>query len=181
MQTWLTGCWGTRRGIEAPHSFSYRRHDDLTVLERRMVAPRQDGKPTQKDDVIVFVKNFMADREVSQQPFVVCADAHSRTAKCTPQPTGLRPMGDWTSKNGLKRVNELRNLATLLESDGFKMFRAAKYLREMPGKLAPVVPTSSFLSGFRKPAATQPIHPVGFDGLFTHLPPWRMVVKMTPI
>ena len=72
-----TNCWGTRRGIEAPHSFIYKRRCDLTAAETRAVEDERQRSAVMlrlapdPHDVFCCVKTYMKDLSLQQAPVMV--------------------------------------------------------------------------------------------------------------
>ena len=66
------GCWLSREGVETPHSFTYKRRQDLTTREAEQVAAnfkRVRGRayfPAHPHDVFCLVKTYMRDVDLQQ-------------------------------------------------------------------------------------------------------------------
>ena len=68
------GCWATRKGIEAPHSFTYKFLMDLTGEEQAAATHHswfRSRYETSAKDVMCCVKTYMRDTHLQQAPLCV--------------------------------------------------------------------------------------------------------------
>lgn len=84
----LHGAFMNREGVEAPHSFSYKRRRDLAASEAQMLA-RSPGVqewrgPLHPEDILCCVKTYMRDPHLQQPPVLVLP--HGRLPLTTPEP-----------------------------------------------------------------------------------------------
>ena len=134
--TWLDGqgvvlhsCWVTRHGIQAPHSFAYKRRSGLTDAELAATERRADDHD---GDVYCVVKHRMHSVHPNSRPVLVLPRARFLSV-----PT--RSPLHWESPNLLStaRMQSLLRLADALQNmtddwgPNFSYFRAAAALREL--------------------------------------------------
>ena len=85
-KSWLEplGChlfnsFGTRGGIEAPHSFAFKMRQDLSLSDRRRGVPGVPGVREDPSDVFCCVKTYMRDQALQQEPVLTIV---ANRAKC---------------------------------------------------------------------------------------------------
>ena len=168
----IHNCWMTRQGIQAPHSFAYKRRHGLTDAENLAVTVQGDD-----EDVFCIVKHRMHSLHPNGVPTLVLP--HDRyLAVETPAPV------QWEAPTpfGQARRDKLLQLADVLESTTedwgptFSYFRAADALRELVHghRCPPIVP--GWLGQPAVPYA--PAERYTGNVYFGHLPrmSWRMLV-----
>ena len=169
----IHNCWMTRQGIQAPHSFAYKRRHGLTDAENLAVPVRGDDL-----DVFCIVKHRMHSLHPNGAPTLVLP--HDRyLAMQTPAPV----LWEAPTPFGQGRRDNLLQLADVLESTTedwgptFSYFRAAAALRELIHGHAcpPIVP--GWLGQPAVPYA--PAERYTGNIYFGHLPnmSWRMLVS----
>ena len=125
-------CWGNRDGLEAPHSFTYKRRSDLTAAEKALLRPvraavRAGFTPATDapEDVFCLVKTYMRDKHLQQAPVLVLPIARRNRVH------GLAPTTVEAVAVSPGRANELQAMATLFEGGSYRLIRAATALREL--------------------------------------------------
>ena len=113
----LYNCWGTRRGVEAPHAFSYKLRRDLDSHEAAAVETRR-GCGT---DVMCCVKTYMHSPQLQQSPLVVLPRERYAAAALSAGPVAMVQR----HKVSEKRKEELMDLALLLRGQPYNMHRGA--------------------------------------------------------
>jgi hypothetical protein len=133
----LYGCWGTRDGIEAPHSFVFKRRSDLSYSERSQehctlaaIRAGLGSAESSPDDVLCCVKTYMRDKRLQQPPLNVL-----------PVSRRDRVTGDWPVEVqpvmiDVGRANQLYAMANVLEKDLYGYTRAARALRDLATSVA---------------------------------------------
>ena len=171
----LHNCWVTRRDIEAPHSFAYKRRHGLTDAELAAIPQGAQDHPC---DVFCVVKHRMHSLHPNSAPVLVLPRVRLLTMPTTSpsQWETPRPLDD-------NRVRKLERLAQDLEDmtedwgPSFSYFSAANALRQLAqargGGTGP--PPASWLdaAGYPAPPAVRDTGNVYFG----HLPnmSWRML------
>ena len=113
----LYNCWGTRRGVEAPHAFSYKLRRDLDSHEAAAVETRR-GCGT---DVMCCVKTYMHSPQLQQSPLVVLPRERYAAAALSAGPVAMVQR----HKVSAQRKEELMDLARLLRGQPYNMHRGA--------------------------------------------------------
>jgi hypothetical protein len=195
-KTWLEplGChlynaFGTRAGVEAPHSFAFKRRQDLSWSDRRarndargadgadgadeakaypLALPAHEPSP---DDIFCCVKTYMRDVELQQEPVLtILADRGLYMKHAQPEPLCV-----------LARVplheEVVKTLATLAHICGtkFGMPRAAAALQRLALDRSLVLPADRWL-----PKMEQQARVASTDNpYFPHLPAtsWRLLAR----
>ena len=174
----LHSCWMTRKGVLAPHSFTYKLRGDLTSTEVALLdaEPTDLAFPRQPNDVFCIWKQRMHSTSPNGPPVLVLPESRLAAmvdaAPTTYHSKALKP----------GRANELHGLATSLEQltepwgDDMSYFRAAEHLRELANGL-PETPHPTGWLEEQAPALLNPV-PATQNPYFSHLPlmSWRMLV-----
>ena len=167
----LVDCWGSRNGIEAPHSFIFKTRECLSGSERSEIK-RTRGETIarlaeSKSDVFCSIKTYMRDKHL-QQPPILILPASRRNLVVGQYPTTVEPLTRTPD-----RATQYLGLAAVFEKDKYGYLRAAQALCSLatdpvgppvePGWLAEQVPA-------------QPPIEHSADAYFTHLPEisWHM-------
>ena len=168
--------FGSRGGIEAPHSFALKMRRDLTRQEINLVqkepAPTAlfNHLPVMLDDAFCCIKTYTRSLELQQAPMLVIP-AGNRAGLQLDGPAAmvaLKPMGE-------KEIETLLVLASLCE-EHFKMPAAAIALRRLALKREYTLPGERWLPS---PANTRAPAAAGANPFFPHLPEtsWRLLIK----
>ena len=171
----LYGCWGNRVGLEAPHSFAFKRRSDLNSGELAQLADqRVRGIAENPEDVFCCVKAYMRDQRLQQSPVFVLP--MSRRDRVQGRPNIVEPVNMTDA-----RAAQLEAIATVIEKDAYGYRRAARALRDLANsRTAPSLPALGWLE---KPPEMQV--PVTYDGneYFEHLPDmsWHMRARFHQI
>ena len=164
----IYGCWGNRDGLEAPHSFAFKKRSDLSAHELAQVQGRRvRGFEEHPEDVFCCVKAYMRDKRLQQHPIVVLPK--SRRDRVQGRPNTLEPI-----RMTNDRATQLETIATVIEQDHYGYHRAARALRELArSRAAPALPAPGWLE--EPPLAQPPVVDVGNE-YFGHLPEisWQM-------
>lgn len=180
----LHHAFATRDGIEAPHSFTYKRRSDLTFEERRLFEGHVQGSARaagytrangNSDDVFCLVKTYMRDKRL-QQPPVLVLPVDRRDRATTRQPDSA--VGPSVSA---ERSNELKQMASLLEKPRFGYLRAAAAMLKLASCTAgaadanPDPPRSAWMCD--PPIRQEPVFDTQNE-YFGHLPEtsWHLLV-----
>ena len=173
----LYGCWGNRDGLEAPHSFAFKRRNDLSAVERSQVhctlAERRAGYGpvnASGDDVYCCVKAYMRDKRLQQAPVLVL-----------PCDRRDRVIGNWPTtaeavNMSTSRAAQLERLATVLEATPYMYTHAARALRALAGSVVGPLAGPGWLA--EAPVAQPPVVDYGNE-YFGHLPDisWHMLAR----
>jgi len=171
----LYNAFGTRQGIEAPHSFVYKMRRDLLAGERDMIPQRARGYTGEDCDVFCCVKTYMHSSCLQQPPLMVLPASRTRAANITaaaPEATLAR------ATFSAERCNELRGLAALLRGPQFNLHRGAAALEKLANGPPPVEhPPSPWLAS-GDADYYMPLVPSGNE-LYPHLPEssWHLLVR----
>ena len=170
----LYNAFGTRQGIESPHSFTYKLRRDLTHSEQRMIPARARGYDGEEGDVFACVKTYMHDTGLQQPPLMVLPASRVRDAQLGLAPAAYQADPELTPQ----RQGELRDLARMLRTDVYKLDRAADALEE----LARGVPMTNLPSTpWLDEDVGNPFAPIvaSNNELFPHLPDtsWHLLVR----
>ena len=165
----LYGCWGNRDGLEAPHSFVFKKRSDLSADELAQVQGRRvRGFPEHLEDVFCCVKAYMRDKRLQQPPVLILPQ--SRRDRVQGRPNRLEPINMTDD-----RATQLRTIATVLEREHYGYYRAARSLRELAAsRVAPApLPAPGWLE--EAPVEQPPVVNVANE-YFGHLPDvsWHM-------
>ena len=164
----LHGCWGNRDGFEAPHSFAFKKRNDLSVHELAQVQGRRvRGFEEHPDDVFCCVKAYMRDKRLQQPPLVVLP--RSRRDRVQGRPNIVEPI-----RMTDDRASQLEAMAAVIEQDHYRYYRAARALRELANDRAtPPLPAPGWLE--EPPVPPPPVVDEGNEH-FGHLPDisWHM-------
>lgn len=145
----LHSAFGTREGIEAPHSFTFKLRENLNMEERRQLAQlaeqqiRRPRRPVDASpgDVMACVKTYLRDTKLSQPPLLVLPSGRAERIP-TLQPTGWAPRKPWNDK----QIEGYLNLAHLCQEE-FDMPAAATALAALVNARAPThLPASAWLA-----------------------------------
>jgi len=172
--------FGTREGIEAPHSFSFKRRESLTSCERSEVqkskvrAVRYAGYTDDNADardVFCCVKTYMRDRRLQQAPLLILPRDRCERIQ-VPGPTSHIPV----EISGDRRA-KLERLAHILEKDIYGYYRAAQKIREMLRGTVPDFPALGWLG--EAPKCLEALAPATKNIQFPHLPEtsWHVQVR----
>lgn len=179
--TWLEphrmkyeGAFQSRGGIESPHSFTFKRRDDLTASEQHALAQesRCPGvlSPENPKDVFICVKTYMRDTMLQQPP--VEALPFDRSLRVTdPGPSQLVPRGPM----GTASIKDYLKLAEFCLTT-LNMPRASVALDDLVMKRVATLEPPGWLGLPGHP--DRPPLPVG-EPTFPHLPAtsWRLCSK----
>jgi hypothetical protein len=164
----LYGCWGNRDGLEAPHSFAFKKRSDLSADELAQVQGRRvRGFQEHPEDVFCCVKAYMRDKWLQQPPLVVLPQ--SRRDRVQGRPNTVEPINMTDD-----RASQLEAIATVIEKEHYGYYRAARALRDLArSRLAPALPAPGWLE--EPPEPPPPVVDVGNE-YFGHLPEisWSM-------
>ena len=165
----LYGCWGNRDGLEAPHSFVFKKRSDLSADELAQVQGRRvRGFPEHLEDVFCCVKAYMRDKRLQQPPVLILPQ--SRRDRVQGRPNRLEPINMTDD-----RATQLRTIATVLEREHYGYYQAARSLRELAAsRVAPApLPAPGWLE--EAPVEQPPVVNVANE-YFGHLPDisWHM-------
>ena len=170
----MHNCWVTRSGIDAPHSFSYKRRHGLTDAESAAAGTLPGDH---EHDVYCVVKHRMHSLHPNGRPVLVLPSARF-LAVLTPSPSTVeapKPFPPHREREMLQLADSLQNIT---EDWGprFSYFRAAAALRCLVAGLAGQALEPCWLD-----RPTVPAPPVQRDTgnlYFGHLPhmSWRMLV-----
>ena len=111
----LHGGFGTRKGLWAPHSFTYKMRQDLLSHERRQLQESQESQEPEHrhphhQDVFCLVKVYIHDEKLSQPPLLVFPEEFLPRI-VGPYPPDLTPVYELSKMvrdNYLKLATELR-------------------------------------------------------------------------
>ena len=171
----LRNCWATRDGIEAPHSFTFKRRSDLTGSERAaMRATRAaaragfanaNGEP---GDVFCVVKTYMRDKHLQQPPVLVLPTVRMNRVQGH-SPTTVEPVAVVPA-----RAVQLNAMASMYEKDSYRLFAAAAALRTMALSVAGPPLEAGWLA--EPPLPNAPVQQT-LNEYFDHLPQisWHML------
>lgn len=164
----LYGCWGNRDGLEAPHSFAFKKRSDLSADELAQVQGRRvRGFQEHPEDVFCCVKAYMRDKWLQQPPLVVLPQ--SRRDRVQGRPNTVEPINMTDD-----RASQLEAIATVIEKEHYGYYRAARALRDLArSRAAPALPAPGWLE--EPPEPPPPVVDVG-NKYFGHLPEisWSM-------
>ena len=164
----LYGCWGNRDGLEAPHSFAFKRRSDLSADELAEIEGRRvRGMAENPEDVFCCIKAYMRDKRLQQPPLLVLPQC--RRDRVHGRPNTVEPINMTAD-----RASQLQAIATVLEKEHYGYYRAARALRELAGtRVPPPLPAPGWLE--EPPVAQPPVVNVGNE-YFGHLPDisWNM-------
>ena len=122
------GCWQSRQGIEAPHSFTYKLFMDLTGEEKAVAKHhgwmRARGERSEKD-VMCCVKTYMRDRKLQQEP--LCVLPASRLDSLM----SLSPAQCVGPSMSSAQIEHYHQVATVIDNPIYGYHRAAAALREL--------------------------------------------------
>jgi hypothetical protein len=184
--TKLYNAFGTRGGIEAPHSFALKRRQDLTQAEWRVHAedelsleaqlrapgaPGAPGVPGAPGDLDIYccVKTYMRDTALQQAPLLTICVAE--VGPWEPKPTVVLRVKPWTGKT----MDMLLSLADLCQHE-FHMPKAALALHHLAVDREYNLPAQNWLDvtlpDQRGPADSG-------NPYFPHLPAssWRLLAR----
>lgn len=160
----LDNAFGTRGGIEAPHSFAFKLRQDLTAAERQELAtaPRCPGvwEPDSPDDVFCCVKTYMRDMRLQQPPVLACPGARIHLVQGSFPPTIVPRKA--LSKEALTSALKLADLCC----HELGMPRAGAALRDYVYKRAQDTVSTQWLQAPGAPHAPIPV----LSAQFPHLP-----------
>lgn len=171
------GCWATRKGIEAPHSFTYKFLMDLTGEEQAAATHHswfRSRYETSAKDVMCCVKTYMRDTHLQQAPLCVLPGSHVNLIDGLSPPTCVGPTMTQAEKEHFNQV------AATLDDPYYGYHRAAAGLRslvrscEEPAVFADHTPWLHNVADERGPLLYPTQNP-----FFTHLPEssWTMKVQ----
>ena len=167
----LVDCWGSRNGIEAPHSFIFKTRERLSGSERSEIK-RTRGETIarlaeSKSDVFCSIKTYMRDKHL-QQPPILILPASRRNLVVGQYPTTVEPLTRTPD-----RATQYLGLAAVFEKDKYGYLRAAEALCSLATDPVgpPVEP-----GWLAEPAPAQPPIEHSADAYFGHLPEisWHM-------
>jgi hypothetical protein len=123
------GCWGSRDGIEAPHSFTFKRRTDLRLEEQSQVNTT-NAEAIAKirphgSDVFCCIKTDMRDRRLQQTPIMIMPKSRQDFID------GSYPTSIQASSLTRARATQLENLAVFYERDLYSRPKTARALREL--------------------------------------------------
>ena len=160
----LHGAFMNREGVEAPHSFSYKRRRDLAATEAQMLARSpgvQEWKgPLHPEDILCCVKTYMRDPHLQQPPVLVLP--HGRLPLRTPEPCQPVPLKSLTGR----QIDHFLELAQLC-SEKLDLPDAAKALNDhVRLREYPIVPQG----WLGEPGHCHAAPPPSSNPFFPHLP-----------
>ena len=187
-KTWLAaqsvvqyGCWGTRDGIEAPHSFAYKLRRDLSAAEKQLVAcaPQRPLCHTSPYDVFACIKTYMRDSHLQQPP--VCVLPYDRGQRVEPS----SPQTGYSVAMTENRKEQLLAMAAVVDRPLYGYHRAAAEMRslcqQVDRSLVPGPPLELPVTPWLDVQGREP-DPVEDSGNvhFCHLPnvSWHMAARM---
>ena len=164
----LCNALATREGIEAPHSFTTKRRQDLTEQEMATAQPGL-GVPALLADVVCIVKTYMRDKHPQQSP--VCAVPEGRAAGIQPSPDQHLRVTPLTPK----QIEDHLLLAEELEAH-WDAAEAAAALRALVLERHYEMPASDWLQA--PPLPERAVAETG-NPFFPHLPAssWRLLAR----
>ena len=177
--TELHNAFQTRKGIVAPHSFYFKRRQDLFDDEAKQLSLQRSADFSSHPlDVFVMVKQFMHSKEL-QQPPLLCIPLTFLNRLNTQLPANLKPrhvVDDDRKRKLGKFAGIFRNRA-----QGVTFQNAASYYEELAsgGPMNLAVPESTVLSSLvRSNAHCEPTN----NAEFPHLPAtsWELKVRFKP-
>ena len=177
--TELHNAFQTRKGIVAPHSFYFKRRQDLFDDEAKQLSLQRSADFSSHPlDVFVMVKQFMHSKEL-QQPPLLCIPLTFLNRLNTQLPANLKPrhvVDDDRKRKLGKFAGIFRNRA-----QGVTFQNAASYYEELAsgGPMNLAVPESTVLSSLvRNNALCEPTN----NAEFPHLPAtsWELKVRFKP-
>ena len=173
------GCWQSRHGIEAPHSFCYKLYMDLTGEEKSKCSHHRWFGAAMDKDVMCCVKTYMRDTHLQQLPLCVLpADRLDRVHTLSPE----RSVGPCMT---LPEMERFKVIANVLDDRRYGYHKAAASLRllversSVTGPLVPeldmATPWLSKVNPDRAPLVYPDTNP-----FFSHLPDssWHMKVQI---
>ena len=123
------GCWGSRDGIEAPHSFTFKRRTDLRLEEQSQVNTTKAEAIAKirphGSDVFCCIKTYMRDRRLQQTPIMIMPKSRQDFID------GSYPISIQASNLTRARATQLENLAVFYERDLYSRPKTARALREL--------------------------------------------------
>ena len=167
----MTNCWGTRAGIEAPHSFIFKTRDSLSGSEKSEIKRTRVESIARltdsQSDVFCSIKTYMRDKNLQQPPILVLPTSR-RELVVGQYPTTVEPLTRTPD-----RAAQYLSLAAVLEKDMYGYVRAAQALRNLA--MDPVGPLVE-PGWLAEPPPAQPPIEHGADTYFGHLPEisWHM-------
>ena len=170
------GCWLTRDGLEAPHSFTYKLYMDLTHEEKANAKHHRSFQRPNPHDVMCCVKTYMRDRNLQQDPLCVLPADRGQSADLTDSP--LRYSGLSMSSSEQDR---LLAMATILEEPVYGYLRAATAIRSLVQACnQPAVPGKETDWMSMPVDVRQPLVLENHNPFFSHLPEtsWHMRVQV---
>lgn len=174
----LYGCWGNREGLEAPHSFAFKKRSDLNRDELAQVRGlRLRGIAEDPGDVFCCVKTYMRDTRLQQPPVLVLPKARRDRVHGRPSTVLTAEPLNMTDA----RAAQLEAMATVYEKRAYGYYRAARALRDLARcTQAPPVPAPGWLD---EPAMAQPPVVDAGNEYFGHLPEmsWHMHAKFSRV
>ena len=170
----LYNAFGTRQGIEAPHSFVYKMRRDLLAHERAMIPERSRCHRGEDCDVFCCVKTYMHSNHLQQPPLMVLPAKRVRAGDLSSTPTSILDR----ERFSLERRDELLGLAELLRRPAFNLQRGADALEQLvagPGQVE--LPESPWLASDARDYYS-PLVSSGNE-LYPHLPDssWHLLVR----
>lgn len=182
--TWLQplgvhqlGCWQTRDGLEAPHSFTYKLHMDMKHTEKASAQRhRMFGQPDPKD-VMCCIKTYMRDRNLQQPPICVLPQSRLQSAGMPIHPTvSIGP------SMPQKEQERLKYFAQVMDEDIYGYHRAAASIRDLIQMCNRAPVFSQNTSWLTNPGQhdRQPLVLPDENPFFAHLPEssWHMRVEV---
>ena len=166
----LHSAFGTREGIEAPHSFTFKLRESLSMEERRQLVQqeqqqiRRPRRPveTSPGDVMACVKTYLRDTKLSQPPLLVLPSSRAENMP-TLQPTQWVPRKPWNDA----QITSYLNLANLCQHE-FGLPVASAALEALVHARAPAcLPSSAWLAA---PGSVAARETESSNPFFNHLP-----------
>jgi hypothetical protein len=128
----LHGAFMNREGVEAPHSFSYKRRSDLAPDEMQLLSKesRSPGVPSylgakSPNDVMCCVKTYMRDTKLQQAPVLVLPAGRVENMKSLEPETAVR-----LAQLSSKQINHWLELADICQ-ERLQLPEASKALRDL--------------------------------------------------
>lgn len=165
-------CYMTRRGQEAPHSFSIKLGSCLTAEEKQMLVTLPGSPPVQPNGVYCCVKAYIRSTKLQQPPeFQMPVDRVQRLQ--SPSPTGIlrRELKE-------KEITSTLQLAAICQD--LNLQSAATCLRDVVYSRRYFLPNLNWLENFKQTDLMDITAAKTTNPFFPHLPEvsWRMETKL---
>lgn len=173
------GCWQTRHGIEAPHSFCYKLFMDLTGEEKATATHHRFFGAAADKDVMCCVKTYMRDTRLQQTPLCVLP------AERLDRLDTLSPSDSVGPSMTAAEMERFKYIANILDEQRYGYHAAAASLRSLVQRcsvLGPQAPEADMATPWLfnvNPDRAPLVYPEK-NPFFSHLPDssWHMKVQV---